>query len=211
LIHFARHGHVHNPENLLYGNLPGFHLSGLGREQAFTLGRRVASLRLAAVYASPLERAVETAAIATARPVVTVPALRDWEPDPSWVGVPWADIPGRDEKRWAEFRERPWIDAASAARAVLAIAARHHGEDVLVVGHQDPLRAVLQYLCPIPGRRLRDDPWPQCGLRTVDPRSWWVVGWWDPPGATGWPTALPSLPAAPDYLGRSPAGRRHNR
>ena len=42
-ISFVRHGHVHNPENIVYGRLPGFRLSDLGRRGAqahLNCGRR---------------------------------------------------------------------------------------------------------------------------------------------------------------------------
>ena len=32
--HVVRHGEVHNPAKILYGRLPGYHLSDLGREMA---------------------------------------------------------------------------------------------------------------------------------------------------------------------------------
>ena len=64
-VHLLRHGEVHNPERVLYGRLPGFHLSERGRAQALasatwladTFGDRIVHLR-----SSPLERARETAA-----------------------------------------------------------------------------------------------------------------------------------------------------
>ena len=187
MIFLARHGEVDNPHGLLYGALPGFRLSRRGRLQAAALGRRLNRERLAAVYASPLERAVETAAIATGRTPVTVAALLDWEPHPTWVGVPWDVIPTKDPELWATFVDSPWIDAAPAARAIRSIAAAHPGEDVLVVGHQDPLRAAMLSLRPVPTARLRDDPLPQCALRVLDPRTWRVVERWDPPASSAWP------------------------
>ena len=33
-IHLMRHGEVHNPEGILYGRLPGYHLSELGLQMA---------------------------------------------------------------------------------------------------------------------------------------------------------------------------------
>ena len=33
-LHLVRHGEVHNPERVLYGRLPGFHLSDDGRDMA---------------------------------------------------------------------------------------------------------------------------------------------------------------------------------
>ena len=63
-IHLMRHGEVHNPEGVLYGRLPGYHLSALGSRMA----QQVADVLTASghdlthVITSPLERARETAA-----------------------------------------------------------------------------------------------------------------------------------------------------
>lgn len=60
-IYILRHGEVHNPEGILYGRLPDYHLSKVGREQASAAGQALADKTLAAIYASPMERAQETA------------------------------------------------------------------------------------------------------------------------------------------------------
>ena len=39
VVHLLRHGEVHNPEGVLYGRLPGYHLSELGRQMAELVGR----------------------------------------------------------------------------------------------------------------------------------------------------------------------------
>src|SRR6266699_3450385 len=62
VVHLLRHGEVSNPRGVLYGRLPGYHLSEEGRlmakaATAFLAGRDVTVLR-----SSPLERALETAA-----------------------------------------------------------------------------------------------------------------------------------------------------
>lgn len=38
VVHLVRHGEVENPEALLYGRMPDFHLSQLGREMAVRVG-----------------------------------------------------------------------------------------------------------------------------------------------------------------------------
>jgi broad specificity phosphatase PhoE len=63
MIHLVRHGHVENPQRVLYGRLPGYNLSARGRAQAQLLARYFAATPLAAVRASPLERAQQTAAV----------------------------------------------------------------------------------------------------------------------------------------------------
>jgi broad specificity phosphatase PhoE len=62
VVHLLRHGEVHNPEHVLYGRLPGFHLSELGRRQAEAAARWFAGRDIGHLVASPLERAQETAA-----------------------------------------------------------------------------------------------------------------------------------------------------
>jgi len=61
VIHLLRHGEVHNPTGVLYGRLPDFHLSDLGREMAETVGAHLADHDVTVVVASPLDRAQETA------------------------------------------------------------------------------------------------------------------------------------------------------
>ena len=52
---------MHNPEHVLYGRLPGYHLSANGRMMAAAAADFFAGRPVAAVFASPLERAQETA------------------------------------------------------------------------------------------------------------------------------------------------------
>ena len=61
-VHLLRHGEVHNPEDLLYGRLPGFRLSELGQRQARAAAQWLAGRDLGYLVASPLQRAQETAA-----------------------------------------------------------------------------------------------------------------------------------------------------
>jgi len=62
-VHLVRHGKVENPAGVIYGRLPGYHLSELGRKQAKAAADRLVERDLKVVWASPLERAQETAAI----------------------------------------------------------------------------------------------------------------------------------------------------
>jgi broad specificity phosphatase PhoE len=62
IVHVLRHGEVHNPGKILYGRLPGFHLSERGHQQALTVAEAVSGHDIVHVVASPLQRAQETAA-----------------------------------------------------------------------------------------------------------------------------------------------------
>lgn len=62
IVHLVRHGEVQNPEKILYGRLPGYHLSERGREMAQLAADHLAPRDIALVRCSPLLRAEETAA-----------------------------------------------------------------------------------------------------------------------------------------------------
>ena len=62
VVHLLRHGEVFNPDGILYGRLPGFRLSENGIRQAKIVAGALADADLAAVLASPMQRAQETAA-----------------------------------------------------------------------------------------------------------------------------------------------------
>jgi len=61
VVHLLRHGEVSNPNGILYGRLPGYHLSANGRLMAAAAADFFAERPVAALFASPLERAQETA------------------------------------------------------------------------------------------------------------------------------------------------------
>lgn len=67
LVHVCRHGQVYNPNHVLYGRLPGFGLSDLGRQMADRLGEYFADLPITHLRVSPLQRARETMAPIAAR------------------------------------------------------------------------------------------------------------------------------------------------
>lgn len=61
LIHLVRHGEVFNPEGVLYGRLPEFHLSERGERMARLAADSLAGRPIAAVTSSPLTRTRESA------------------------------------------------------------------------------------------------------------------------------------------------------
>lgn len=61
VVHVVRHGEVENPEGILYGRLPGYHLSELGHRMAERVAEHLSERDIAHVAASPLTRAQETA------------------------------------------------------------------------------------------------------------------------------------------------------
>src|SRR5258708_19658525 len=62
VVHLLRHGEVSNPSGVLYGRLPGFHLSTEGEHMAKAAAAFLAGRDVTLLLSSPLERAQETAA-----------------------------------------------------------------------------------------------------------------------------------------------------
>ena len=72
-VHLLRHGQVENPERVLYGRLPGYHLSALGVQMAEAAAAYLTDVPLTHLRCSPLERARETMApVAATRPELEV-------------------------------------------------------------------------------------------------------------------------------------------
>ena len=66
-MHLVRHGEVENPKGVIYGRLPGYHLSERGVKEAEAAAERLADSDIGLVRSSPLERAQETAGAIAAR------------------------------------------------------------------------------------------------------------------------------------------------
>jgi broad specificity phosphatase PhoE len=164
IIHLVRHGRVENPTGVIYGRLPGYHLSELGREQAHAAADRLADRDVGALWASPLERAQETAAIiAVPHRLEVVTDERLTESDTTFEGAT-RTLVGmiRNPRRWWHFRNplRPsWGESFSEIRARMLAAVddavRAAGErEVVIVTHQTPL---LVTRFSLGGRKL--PPW----------------------------------------------------
>ncbi|GAA0622384.1 histidine phosphatase family protein [Sporichthya brevicatena] len=176
IVHLVRHGEVHNPEGVLYGRLPDFHLSELGRKMAERVAESFAGKDIAAVVSSPLERAQETAAPVAAAfdlPIHIDERLIEtanyFEGKTFGVGDGSLRRPTHWPKLWNPFRPswgEPYVkvaqrmlDAAAAARDLAP------GHEIVCVSHQLPIWIARQR---IEGNRLWHDPRKrQCGLASV--------------------------------------------
>ena len=176
LVHLVRHGLVQNPGGILYGRLPDYHLSEIGREMAavtagFLAGRDVTHLRC-----SPLERAQESMEpIAAVYPIPVTIDGRVIEAGNLLEGqlVSFGGPAMRRPKNWWLFRNplRPtWGEAYTeiVARMRLAMrdaAAAARGHEAIVVSHQLP---IWMARCDAEGRRLAHDPRRrECALSSV--------------------------------------------
>jgi len=152
-ILLARHGETDwNRENRYQGHADP-PLNQTGRAQAAELAAALAAEPLAAIYSSPLRRALETAeilAVPHGLEPVTVDALREVDVG-SWEGLTRAEIEQRFPEqfaRWLDY-QAGWEDGESyeeMGRRVIAglleLAAAHEGERILAVSHGGPVRGV---------------------------------------------------------------------
>jgi broad specificity phosphatase PhoE len=161
VVHLLRHGEVENPGGILYGRLPGFHLSDLGRQMASAVAEALAGRDITYVVSSPLERAQETAqpiADEFGLPVATDPDLLEggnwFEGRQVRLGDPraWPRVLNPFRPSWGE----PYRDIAIRMRRAL-MAAKHkaEGHEALAVSHQLPIWILRE---SISGHRLWHDP-----------------------------------------------------
>lgn len=181
VVHLLRHAEVHNPDAVLYGRMPGFHLSERGHSQAALVAEHMASQAsmsghpIAAVVSSPLERARETAA-----PVAAAfglePELDDRliESENSFQGKDlafrlayltpayWRHYGAPWRPSWGE----PYREIVDRIMAVVDERRRRHaGGHVVCVSHQSPIWVTRRHL---EGRPLWHDPRRrQCSLASV--------------------------------------------
>ena len=163
-VHLIRHGQVENPKGVIYGRLPGYHLSERGVRQARAAAERLADADLAAIWASPLERAQETAAeIAKPHGLEVVTDDRLIESGNTFEGV------GRtvwhlfsNPAHWWRFRNplKPsWGESFSEIRvrvmsAITDLVEGAEGREVALVSHQTPVMVARLALA-----KRRVPPW----------------------------------------------------
>ncbi|GLI26873.1 fructose 2,6-bisphosphatase [Agromyces rhizosphaerae] len=167
-IHLVRHGEVFNPQGVLYGRLPGYGLSSLGRQmaQAAADDLRARGRTIAALYSSPLQRTQQSAEpISAAFGLEPVLEERVIEPTNRFEGKRMTGSGGalRDVRNWP-LLVNPWepswgepfgsiADRMLQAMADAADAAE--SGDVIFVSHQLPIWMAHRR---VTGRRLSHDP-----------------------------------------------------
>lgn len=167
-IHLVRHGEVFNPQGVLYGRLPGYGLSDLGRRMADAAARDlVARARpVGALVSSPLQRTQQSA-----EPIAAAfglePALDDRviEPTNRFEGMRMhgRDSALRDVRNWS-FLVNPWEPSWGEPFRSIATRMLHamddawnasDGGDAVIVSHQLPIWMVHRRVA---GKSLAHDP-----------------------------------------------------
>ncbi len=162
LVLLVRHGQTPTTGTTLPGRANGLHLADTGRAQAEAVAGRIGALgKVGAVYASPLERARETAAPiakATGNRVRTLAGLHECDFG-EWTGRKLSDL--RRKKAWGQVQHNPsgfrFPGGESFGEMQLRITGalsdlrnRHPGERVVAVSHADPIKAAVAHALGTP-------------------------------------------------------------
>jgi broad specificity phosphatase PhoE len=176
VVHLLRHGEVHNPEGVLYGRLPGYHLSDRGRRMADLVADHLADHDVTRVISSPLERAQETAGPIAARheleiaiDVRLIEAGNHFEGMTFGVGDGSLRHPGHWPKLINPFRPSWGEPYEQIAARMLAVVGRARdearGHEAVLVSHQSPVWITRLKL---ENRHLWHDPRKrQCSLASL--------------------------------------------
>jgi broad specificity phosphatase PhoE len=145
-------------------------LSDEGREQTRRLAERLIAEKIAAVYASPLGRTLETAQILAAPhnlEVQTRDGLREISHG-RWEQMTRREVEEKFPEEAAEWEKDPYTFAPLGGESGLAVTARalptliqlvreHAQENILVVSHKGTIRLLLSSLLGFDPRRYRDN------------------------------------------------------
>ena len=181
----VRHGATQLTAEDRFSGAVGVDLSDEGRYQVRALAQRLSTERIEAVYASPLSRTMETAAILAAPqklPVLERPGLREISHG-RWEGLTRREVEDKFGDEYRSWEADPFTFAPEAGESGLSVLARalpvireivvaHAQQTVLVVSHKATLRILLSSLLGFDARGYRDrlDQSPAC-LNVVDFRD----------------------------------------
>ena len=153
-LYLIRHADVENPNRLLYGHLPGFQLSALGRVQAAAIGERLSAEGIRRIVHSPLARAAETAEIINRalRPPAELeadPELREAEFSRYLQGLPYWQIPLRRPLWFVHKARRGLLPGDESIehlgdrvlKVLIRMARERPGETEAAISHADPIQA----------------------------------------------------------------------
>ena len=152
----VRHGETEWVRERRFAGSRDIPLTEAGREQCAAVARALAGATVAAVYASPLERARASAeVIATPHglPVRIVPAFSEMTFG-SWEGLTRDEARARDPEAWAQWRSAPHLLKLAGGETIHEVAARvaagigalqeaHDGQTVVLVSHGVVARVIV--------------------------------------------------------------------
>ena len=164
LLLLIRHGeNEYVKTGKMAGRLPGVHLNERGQNQARALGEALKDVPIKAIYSSPLERAMETAApIASTRKLQIIQELNLMDADiGKWQGKSWKVL--SLTKVWKIVQQSPsrfrfpdgesFPEIQTRISNVLEVIIKKHNKPqdiVAVVFHADPIKLAVSHFLGLP-------------------------------------------------------------
>jgi probable phosphoglycerate mutase len=184
-VFLVRHGATTLSAEDRFAGSTDVSLSEEGHAQARRLGERLAPERIVAVYASPMQRTMDTARAIAAPyglPVAPQPSLREIDHG-RWEGLTRKEVAERYCEEYVSWEADPFTFAPQGGESGLSVMARalpalhaivgaHPDARVAVVSHKATIRLLLCGLLGIDARGYRDrlDQSPAC-LNVLDVRD----------------------------------------
>jgi broad specificity phosphatase PhoE len=160
-FYLIRHGDHDWLKKGIAGRIPGVHLNARGKKQAEELAGRLVRVKFDTIFASPLERAMESAEpIARAKGMEIKIAPEILELDfGEWSGATFEKLKG--DPRWAEWNRHRSVTRMAGGELmsevqdrVVAFLARLHAENregvFALFSHGDVIRAAVCYFLGMP-------------------------------------------------------------
>ncbi len=178
VVCFVRHGTTATTGKVLPGRARGLHLSDQGRGEAERAGEALSGMSVSAVYASPLERARETASaisLSVGKPVVIERGLIECDFG-TWTGESLSQL--RKLPEWQAVRHTPSSFRfpegesfpelqARVADTVARLRRAHPGEVVVAVSHADCIKVALASALGVPLDLFQRIVVAPCSISTV--------------------------------------------
>lgn len=181
-LYIIRHGATPLTAEDRFSGAANVFLSEEGRAQVERLSARLADDHIDAVYASPLDRTIETATI-IARPHELNPIGRDGLREIShghWEGMTRHDVESQFSDEYSAWETDPFTFAPDGGESGISVLARalpvireivvnHRDKNVVVVSHKATIRLIISSLLGFDVRGYRDrlDQAPAC-LNVLD-------------------------------------------
>jgi len=172
-----RHGNVENPEHVIYGRLPGFNLSELGKKEAYAAAKFLSDKvdNNIPLRTSPLLRALATADVLisfTSQSIITDERLAEvWQPI----------LQGRPEEKYdtwlreqlyadVRLRNETFTSQKFRMRKLVNEVVSKYREQVFI-SHQDPLQALIGTLTNISDDEANNLPLATCGIYLLESKD----------------------------------------
>jgi broad specificity phosphatase PhoE len=184
-LFLIRHGATQLTAEDRFSGAANVYLSEEGRAQAERLALRLADDAVAAVYASPLDRTLETARLIAGPhqlPVIPRDGLQEIHHG-HWEGMSRKEVESQFTEEYSSWESDPFTFAPQGGESGISVLARalpvireivvaHTDKNIVVVSHKATIRLVLSSLLGFDERGYRDrlDQAPAC-LNVLDFRD----------------------------------------